>query len=417
MLSMTNPPPNNPPPTGAAPAGAPPASGEVPPITAFAWRHRLVRPVEGRTLAGVCGALARATGTDPVLWKVIIAVLTIFGGIGVVIYLLGWLFLPADGDTATPVEALAGRGWSRTSSTRTIVGLVITALFLAGYFSEPYRATPLIALFLLGGVLLLLLRDRSRSGDSTGAGAAPPAETGAGFAPHGPFAPPVPPAMPPMLPPPGRPWSAVPRPPRPPRSRLGGLTFSMAMVVIGALILVDLSGVNVPPVAYVAAPLGVIGLGLLVGTWLGRARWLIPIGIALCLAVGGGWVAVDEGHWTRSGIGGMSFAPGTVNDLKDSYSRSIGEVDLDLSELDFEGRDVDLTVRVDLGSLIVSLPPDVDVVVDATVDLGSAQVLGEEWDGLGNGPRTVTDLGRDGTGGGRLHIIASVGLGSLEIDR
>jgi hypothetical protein len=195
------------------------------------------------------------------------------------------------------------------------------------------------------------------------------------------------------------------------------MTFSMALLVLGGLIIADLTGVHVPAVAFVAAPLAVIGLGLLVGTWVGRARWLIPIGIALCIAVGSAWAAVEAGHWSRSGVGQLSYSPATVADVKDSYSRSVGEVDLDLSDVDFEGRDVEVTVRVDLGSLVVSLPPDVDVVVDATVDLGSADVLGEQWDGLGNGPRTITDLGRDGTGGGRLHINASVGVGSLEIDR
>ena len=42
-------------------------------------------------LAGVCGAFGRATNTDPVLWRVVLVVLTIFGGIGVLAYLVGWL--------------------------------------------------------------------------------------------------------------------------------------------------------------------------------------------------------------------------------------------------------------------------------------------------------------------------------------
>jgi hypothetical protein len=92
-----------------------------------------------------------------VLWRVVLAVLAIFGGIGALIYLIAWLLLPADGDTASPIEALAGRGQSRTSTVRTIVGTVILVLFLAGYVSEPFRAAPLLAILLLGGVLLLLL--------------------------------------------------------------------------------------------------------------------------------------------------------------------------------------------------------------------------------------------------------------------
>ena len=93
----------------AGPSGQHPGSDEgPPPLTAFAWRNGLVRPVNGRLISGVSGALGRATNTDPVLWRVVLAVLTLFGGLGVLIYVLGWILLPAEGDTAAPIEALLG---------------------------------------------------------------------------------------------------------------------------------------------------------------------------------------------------------------------------------------------------------------------------------------------------------------------
>jgi phage shock protein PspC (stress-responsive transcriptional regulator) len=373
--------------------------------------------VQGRTFAGVCGAFARATGTDPVLWRVVLVVLTIFGGVGAVIYLLAWLLLPADGDTATPVEALAGRGRSRTSTARTVVGLVIVAIALAGYSSAPDRATPLIALLVLGGVLLLLLRDRSRGGTGV-AGSSPP--------PYVPLVPPGGPVPPtarppygpyPVPPTPGMAWPLPPIPPRRPRSRLGGLTLSLALVVLGAVGALDLAGVGVPTLAYVAAPLAVIGIGLLVGAWFGRARWLIPLGIVLCIALAGGSAALVDGHWGRPSIGQVSYAPTSVTEVADNYHRNVGELTLDLSDVDFTGHDVNVTVRVDVGDLTVTLPSNVDVVADASVGAGDARVLGQDWSGLGNETRTVSDLGPDGTGGGRLHLIASVGMGNLEIKR
>jgi hypothetical protein len=194
------------------------------------------------------------------------------------------------------------------------------------------------------------------------------------------------------------------------------LTLSLALIVVGGLIAADLSVLDVPPVAYLAAPLAVLGLGLLIGTWVGRARWLIPIGILLSLAVGGGWLAADS-DWSRPSAGQISVSPESVGSIQDSYERAVGEIDLDLSGVDFEGRDVAVTLRIDLGSIVVTLPPDVDVIVDAGVDIGSASVLGQSWDGFGNGSRTVEDLGRDGEGGGTLHITASVGIGNLEIER
>jgi len=112
---------------------------QPPAITAFAWRHGLVRPTRGRFLAGVCAAFGRATNTDPILWRVVLAVLSIFGGIGVIAYLLGWLLIPAEGDTATPVEALVGRGRSGTSSVLTVIGGVIVLISLGVALSEPFR--------------------------------------------------------------------------------------------------------------------------------------------------------------------------------------------------------------------------------------------------------------------------------------
>ncbi len=402
--------------------------------------------------AGVCGAFARATNTDPVLWRVILAVLTIFGGIGALIYLIAWLLLPADGDTASPIEALAGRGQSRTSTFRTILGTVILVLFLAGYISEPFRAAPLLAILLLGGVLLLLLRDRWRGRDSTtptafatgsgytagpgygpsyaaapgyppapGYAPVPPTPAGAPpvppppFAPHGPFVTPPPP--PPLAPPT---FSRPPKPPKP-RSRLGLLTFSVMLLVLGGLALLNLAGVNVTPVAFIAAALGVVGVGLLVGTWVGRSYGLIPLGIALSLALGSGYAALNHGGWPDgwAGAGDVTWAPPTVDAMRSDYRQNVGDATLDLSDVDFSDttRTVEVDVAVDVGSLMIILPPDVDVTIDATVDIGDANVFRESWDGIGADTRTITDLGDDGPGGGRVHINASVGAGDLEVQR
>src|SRR5437764_14019986 len=99
------PPPPPPPPGAGFPppppgAGFPPPGGFPPPppgTSGWATRYGLVRPTKGRgrVLAGVCAASGRATNTDPVLWRVLIAVLSLVGGIGVLVYLVGWLFIPA----------------------------------------------------------------------------------------------------------------------------------------------------------------------------------------------------------------------------------------------------------------------------------------------------------------------------------
>ena len=463
-------------PPGPGPTGA--SSAEPPPpLTAFAWRNGLVRPAQGRLLAGVCGALARSTNTDPILWRVIIAVLTIFGGFGVLLYLLGWLLLPADGDTASPVEAVLGRGQSATSTTLTIIAALVALISVGAFVSEPFRPG-IIGAVLLGAAALLLLRDQRGRGrpvpappmpsmgtapaaaapvagapmtgaaepasDDLGApsfpapsypgpssvlppspfpprppvapplyGPQPPYGPQAPFAPRGPFAPGGLPPQPPQPP------QFTPRPqqPKPPKSRLGRLTFSLLLIVVGALIGIDLGYRPVPTAVYVAGALGVVALGLIIGAWFGRARGLIALGIVLSLVLTtvAGFGRLDRG-W-RGGT--VTWAPTSLTQLQSSYGQDAGDVRLDLTNLDFstESNPVNLETRVDVGSIKILLPPNVDVIVDANVDVGSADVLGQKWDGLGLDSRTVEDHGADGVGGGTLHIEAQVDLGDLEVTR
>jgi phage shock protein PspC (stress-responsive transcriptional regulator) len=421
-------------PPGAAGAEAP---DEPPPLTAFAWRSGLVRPAKGRMLAGVCAAIGRATNTDPVLWRVLLAVLAIFGGIGVILYLLGWLLLPADGDTGSPIEALLGRGRSATSAVLTVIGAVVVLLSFPVMVSEPFRPGPW-GVILIGGALLLLLRDRRRgtgratpaTGPPTAPGTPPmptfPASSGAPmtsasqpaaapFAPHGPFVPASPPYPPPgdaASPPPPRP-----APPKPPKSRLGLLTFSVLLVIVGAMGLVDLAGFSIPGPSYFAAALAVVGLGLIMGAWVGRARGLIALGLLLVFLTGTSAAVESVG---RVQAGTQEWVVTSFDQLEPAYSQSFGEARLDLSELDFRDAPdpIDVDVSVDFGNFKVIVPPDVDVVVEGDIEVaGNADVFDQEWGGLDPGTRAMTDLGEDGRGGGELRINATVDFGSLEVQR
>ena len=67
-------------------------------------------------LAGLCGGVARHWGIDPVLVRVGWALLALSGGIGVILYVAGWLLLPADGRDTAPAEDMFGdtlRKWPR----------------------------------------------------------------------------------------------------------------------------------------------------------------------------------------------------------------------------------------------------------------------------------------------------------------
>lgn len=72
--------------------GQPPASD----IPALAAVNALRRSRGDRWIAGVCGGLARATGAESWVWRLLFATLFLCGGLGGLIYLLMWIFVPSE---------------------------------------------------------------------------------------------------------------------------------------------------------------------------------------------------------------------------------------------------------------------------------------------------------------------------------
>lgn len=76
-----------------------------------------------RMAGGVCGGLAEYSGVDAVLWRGGFVVVSLFGGAGVVAYLLLWVLLPAGPDPVdgalSPLERLARRLHAAINGSRT----------------------------------------------------------------------------------------------------------------------------------------------------------------------------------------------------------------------------------------------------------------------------------------------------------
>ena len=70
-----------------------PARPSVPALSAL---NALRRSRSDRWVAGVCGGLAPATGADAWVWRLLFAILFLFGGVGLIVYLLMWIFVPAE---------------------------------------------------------------------------------------------------------------------------------------------------------------------------------------------------------------------------------------------------------------------------------------------------------------------------------
>ena len=71
----------------------PQVSGPGSPATA----PPLSRPASGRMLAGVAAGLARYLDVDVTIVRIVFAVLAVAGGVGVPLYLIGWLLIPEEG--------------------------------------------------------------------------------------------------------------------------------------------------------------------------------------------------------------------------------------------------------------------------------------------------------------------------------
>ncbi|NUT23441.1 MAG: PspC domain-containing protein [Hamadaea sp.] len=456
--AASTPPPGAETPPGAADATTPPPPGpqtpppgyQPPPSGAFAARYGLVRPRTGRYLAGVSGALSRATNTDPVLWRVLFVVLTFFGGFGILAYIVLWLGTPADGDTASPAEALFGRGRSSTSSTLTVIAGAITLLIFFGTLDD--RPWPVLWFLLIAAAIVFAVYMQRNRGARPPAPTAPAAPTAAtppagstaahypAYAPSNAVTEPIPPVGAPVPPPtapgyqpafaPHGPFAGAPTPPplkplKPPKlpkehSRLGSLIFSIGLVVLGLMGLLDVANVaDISAAAYVAAALGVVGFGLVLGAWLGRARGWIFIGLGLVLALSITSIDERDRNWdaARNGGGEIVWQPTTLAALRGDYEHKAGSATLDLTDLDFTGQERTVRVKIQAGNLQVLLPDKVDVTAVADVRLGSATIFDRNANGVRINDFTVTDLGTDGEGGGKLHLELDVSLSDAEVYR
>ena len=68
-------------------------AGQSPAVQAI---NRLRRSRTDRWFGGVCGGRAAGTGIDSWAWRLIMVVLALFGGAGVLLYILLWIFVPSE---------------------------------------------------------------------------------------------------------------------------------------------------------------------------------------------------------------------------------------------------------------------------------------------------------------------------------
>ena len=70
---------------------------------------RLLRVRQGRIVAGVCTGLARYFGVDVNLVRLAFGVLTVFYGLGVLLYVVAWAILPEEGEDDSILESFVNK--------------------------------------------------------------------------------------------------------------------------------------------------------------------------------------------------------------------------------------------------------------------------------------------------------------------
>ena len=375
----------------------------------------LYRDPDNSMFAGVCTAVARYTDTDPVIWRIVVAVLAVFGGAGVLLYALGWLLIPKRGESTGLAEQWLHR--RHRFNPAVILAIVIGAVLLLGGLDD---GNAVAALAVLGAVAFLVHRDR------TGRPIAPPYAGPPVDAPptagEQPAAPTSAPAAAGWTAPqwedaaPTDPYTWNPPAPRRPRSKLGPATLSIAALTAGVLALAHRYGADgLTPARILAITLLVLGGGLIVGTWLGRARWLALVAIPLAIALAVTAATDDPSDTLRGGIGERTWTVSPTATAPD-YKLGIGEAILVLTELSTPGQHVSVNAHVGVGHLVILVPDDVPIRVHAEARFGEIEEFGNTYDDDGDGHVERT-FNYGPAGDPQVVVDASVTAGQVEVRR
>jgi len=208
----------------------------------------------------------------------------------------------------------------------------------------------------------------------------------------------------------------VPPPPKPPRppSFLGPIAISVGVVIVGVLFALSAShAIDLSAQAIFATALLIVGLALVVGTWIGRARVLIALGAVLAIALA---LAASIDVPLRGGIGNRTYSPTSTADIPATYRLAIGHQTIDLTALNLAGKKVQVTSSVGIGEVDVRVPPNVRLVVHGRAGTGDVNINGDN-NGGSHVDRTLV-LPAIGTAvAGEVDLDLRVGLGRVYVDR
>ena len=441
-------------------------------------------------LSGLCGGVARHWGVDPVLVRVGCVLLALSGGIGIVLYIAGWLLIPIDGKNEAVIHDVLGEQTRRWPREAWIAIVAVCSLIAFGVLAPviPFGFGPAVILALIWYFGYYKNR-QPHQGEPTAAlrpgervEPAPPSPPQF-FSYPGPATPfteaadawrqrveeakrpdpttlyrgiydqPAPvhedvrePVGPASSLPPAHPlgresveynaFVAHPDPvglyteiPSTPVARTAPSTLARGAtrsakrlrlvsllalaLTLSGLAVADHQGVTIPLSAYFGAALLVLGVTLVAAAWLGRARGILPAALLLLLATVvtsvGGPVAQQQG-W-----GAQQVAFTDVSQLAAGGHQEFGELNVDLRKLTAT-TDASYAAHVDMGSLQVEAPKDMNVFINYRVDSGALIVDGKQQQAGSD----LSGLVRPTTYDARRHTLTlnlSVDQGVVQVQR
>ncbi|MFF3098733.1 PspC domain-containing protein [Streptomyces cyaneofuscatus] len=442
-------------PSDAAPGVAPPD----------APKPQLRRSPRQKVVAGVCGGLGRYCDVDPVIFRIVLGVLSATGGIGLIFYGFAWLLLPLEGEEENEARRLLSGRVDGASLVALLLALIGCGLFLSMLGNRGMLA---FAALLTVAVVGCSVWTQSRRTSAPEDPAAPPGTPAAPAHPHtgGLGTPPPEVKAPPTPGGPswwrdpivkdgttgpvgsgylwgpsdtdpdaaaetvraGRPSADAPfRPPAPapaapgPRP-IGGLVFLAALVAggLGTGVSWDQQPLGTALQIGLVAALAVFGLGLLVSSALGRTGFgTVLLAMVTAVLLAGATMLPKEisTDWAR-----QEWRPAEVAAVQQGYELGSGDARLDLSGVVVPpGESVRTRLEVGAGRAAVVVPEGVTVKVRAEAGLGEIR--------LEEGQRVQVRINSDQTSertlppprgaapAGTIELEVEVGVGQVEVSR
>lgn len=366
----------------------------------------LQRSATNRVIGGVCGGLAERTDIDPILFRVVTAVLVLVGGAGLILYGAAMLLIPDARSGRAPIDHVIPRSAHRNVGVATVLLAIVCALVVVGGFTGVFGGGS-ISLVVLAALALLVAHrrgvdlrhafrgvpDTHRQPEPTPQMPAAPAPQA--FTPQGQQLPrPDAPTMPLRAPPPAddQPTQYVdlaafgdrqsPPPPPPKAPSITFLVWLAAAAVGGGVYLVQGNhggpgDIRVP----LAAALATLGAGLLASAWVGRARvngWAVLLTLALGVAT------VLSGPVGRVDFRPVVWAPASAAALaaQQPYEKTVGDATLDLTRFPASrGTTYRADVQMTAGQLTVLVPKNADVDLTLRCTACGGTVFGEKIGG------------------------------------